>query len=136
VTAPRVFDKIGLAVFKDHQIMMARTRGKKTWAFVGGKVEAGESDADCLIREIREETGCDLDPTSIKLLGSFAAPAHGHENTTVQLRLYTGNFKGQPKPSSEIEELGWFDSAGNPQLHTPLTNDHVFPWLKQHGLIR
>ena len=41
-------------VKKDHDV----NKGK--WIGVGGKFEAGESPDDCLLREVREETGLTL----------------------------------------------------------------------------
>lgn len=48
-------------MLRDGRVLLARrAQGQKNaglWEFPGGKVEAGESDADCLAREIWEELG-------------------------------------------------------------------------------
>jgi 8-oxo-dGTP diphosphatase len=55
---------VAAAVIVDGRLLAA-LRGPKMsrpgrWELPGGKVEAGESDADALVREIREELGCEI----------------------------------------------------------------------------
>jgi 8-oxo-dGTP diphosphatase len=45
------------------------------WSLPGGRIEAGESDAEALVREMREETGLIVTPG--RLLGSVRRPAPG-----------------------------------------------------------
>jgi ADP-ribose pyrophosphatase YjhB (NUDIX family) len=48
-------------IFDDHRrllvIRRANAPGRGLWTIPGGRVEPGESDADAVVREIREETG-------------------------------------------------------------------------------
>lgn len=48
------------AIVRDHQILLIRHRrhdtGKSVWLFPGGGIEEGESEAECIEREMWEET--------------------------------------------------------------------------------
>ena len=53
------------------------------WEFVGGKVEAGETCEEALIRECREELGITVKPLDI-----FMEVTHEYPDLTVHLILY------------------------------------------------
>ena len=53
------------------------------WAFVGGKVDAGESPREAIIREAREEIGLTLDP-NFKMVQSIINPSIETPGTTWQ----------------------------------------------------
>ncbi len=108
---------------------------KEVFFFVGGGLEEGESDIDCLIREVKEEIACDVEVDSITFLAEFEDVAHGRENTIVQLPFYTARIIGEPKPSQEVDEIQYFDSSVDPQELSAIAINKVYPWLKANGYI-
>ena len=72
------------------------------WEFVGGKVEAGESGPEALIRECREELDVEL-----KVNGAFMDVTHEYPELTVHLTLYEAEIeKGEPR-MIEHHDLRW-----------------------------
>src|SRR5262245_45197239 len=131
----KIIRKVGLAVFKNQQVLMVQTEfGKDAYYFLGGKIEAGESDLDCLLREVKEEADAEVDQNSLTFLGEFEAAAHGRENTVVIMRLYQGQLTTQPKPSSEVIGIVYCDSSLALEHHTELSTK-VFAFLKEKNLI-
>ncbi|WP_204043972.1 NUDIX hydrolase [Acrocarpospora phusangensis] len=55
-------------------VKRGRPPGEGLWSLPGGRVEAGESDPEALVREIREETGLDVTPG--ELAGSVSRPPY------------------------------------------------------------
>ena len=55
---------VGAAIVRDGRLLAARRTTPPAaagrWEFPGGKVEAGESPGDALVRELREELGCGI----------------------------------------------------------------------------
>lgn len=43
-----------------------------TWCLPGGKCEPGESAMCAIVREVREETGCDIDPARLKYHAEYS----------------------------------------------------------------
>lgn len=134
-TQPKVIRAACLALFNNKKILMAKGDSKDVFFFVGGGVEEGESDIDCLIREVREEIGCELDKKTIRFLAEFEDVAHGRENMVVQLPFFTAEFIGEPTPAGEVDELAFLDSSVDPKLLSAIAVNHVFPYFKEKGFI-
>lgn len=105
-------DKIAWIRLRDGRILSTRSKGKDAYYLPGGKREAGESDLDTLVREIREELAVEIKPGSATPYGVFEAQAHGHpDGLMVRMTCYEADCVGEPRPSSEIEEVVWLGHA-------------------------
>lgn len=96
------------------------------WEFPGGKVEAGESVWQALVRELREELG-------ILALegGPWFVIEHDYEHALVRLHLYrVWRFEGEPQ-SLEGQRFAW-DSL-QPQAIQPIlpATEPLLPALNQ-----
>lgn len=132
----KIIKKIALAVFKNKKMLQVRTKkNAQVFYTLGGKPEMGESDLECLKREVGEEIGCSIDESSIKFLTEFEDVAHGKGNALVNIRMYGGKLIGEPKPSSEVAEIGWFDTTSDKKHLSIIAQRTIFPWLKKHRLI-
>lgn len=130
-----LIDKLAWIYIKDKKILSTRSKGKDAWYIPGGKRELGESDHEALFREVKEELTVDLVPETITYLDTFKAQAHGKpEGVFVQMTCYTGEYKGELLPSSEIAEMSWLTSTTDPQLLSPVDRI-IFAYLKEKNLI-
>lgn len=125
-----------LAHFENGRILCVKPEDKTVFHFVGGKYEEGEDDLSCLIREVREEIGCEIDPKSVEHLGDFVDEAHGGKYRYVLIRLYKAGLIGEPHATSEVREICYIDSTVDPEELTAVASNKVFPWLKENGYIR
>jgi len=105
-------DKVALIYIKKKKLLGTRSHDKDTWYIPGGKREKNESDEQTLIREIKEELSVQIERNTLKHIGTYEAQAHGKpQGTRVRIICYTALFKGEPKASSEIAEIGYFKAS-------------------------
>src|SRR5438445_11141695 len=45
------------------------------WAIPTGKIEAGETARDCIVRELKEELKIEAEPSALELVGDFIVQA-------------------------------------------------------------
>ncbi len=129
-------DKIAWIFVKKSKVLSTISKGKDTYYIPGGKREAGESDEQALIREVREELSVDLIPSTIKLYGTFRAQAHGKaEGVIVKMTCYTGEFKGQLKPAAEVEKIVWITASDADSERSSPVDKIILADLKEKGLI-
>ena len=127
-------DKLGWIYIKDKKFLGTRSKKKDIYYIPGGKRKEGEADKEALIREIKEELDIELVPESLEFVNKFKAQAHGKpEGVTLQITCYSGNFKGEIKPRSEIEELIWLNYKDK-EGATPMMQ-LILDWLKKRDLI-
>ena len=72
------------------------------WEFVGGKVEAGETLEEALIRECREELAITVAPKDV-----FMEVIHEYPDLTVRLTLFNASIaEGTPR-ALEHHDIRW-----------------------------
>jgi 8-oxo-dGTP diphosphatase len=82
------------------------------WAFPGGYVDDEEDPVAGAARECREETGCEAQVD--ELTGAFHVIT---EDGGLVVLAYRGRVTGgEPRPTDEAPELGWFDPQRLPYL--------------------
>lgn len=129
-----MIDKLAWLCIKEGRLLVARTKDKDLYYIPGGKREQGESDAEALVREIKEELSVDLTPESIAYAETFSAQAHDKpEGEQVKVTCYYADYIGELKETSEIEELRWvsFSEKAKCSAVTQLIMD----WLIEKQLL-
>ena len=93
----------------DSYLMLLRNRKKHDinggkWIGVGGKFEEGESPVDCLLREVREETGLTLTRWRMRGIVTFVSDVA----ETEYMHLFTADgFEGELADDCDEGELRW-----------------------------
>lgn len=86
-----------------HRTKKENDENHEKWIGVGGKFEEGESPEDCLLREVKEETGLTLTDYRFRGLITFVSKEWGTE----YMHLFTSHdFSGRIKECEE-GELVW-----------------------------
>ena len=80
------------------------------WEFVGGKVEAGETRENALIRECREELGIIVEPMDV-----FMEVVHEYPDLTVHLILYNAVISQGTIQLLEHVDAQWVSPREIPQ---------------------
>ncbi|MCI8666392.1 MAG: 8-oxo-dGTP diphosphatase [Dorea sp.] len=88
-----------------HRTVKENDVNKDKWIGVGGHFEEDESPEECLIREVKEETGYTLTSYQYRGIVTFISG----NGVTEYMSLFTADeFEGEPVPCDE-GELEWVD---------------------------
>lgn len=119
-----------LFILKDNKILLAQKKrgfGAGLYNGVGGKVEIGETIADGVIRETKEELN--ITPLNIQKRAEidFDEYVNG-EHAIVNMHIFTAtDFEGEPQESNEVSPT-WFDISKIP--YSKMFPDDYF-WLPE-----
>jgi ADP-ribose pyrophosphatase YjhB (NUDIX family) len=111
--ADRVIQCVGALVYDDAGRLLMIQRGTEPdrgrWSLPGGRIEAGESDADALAREVREETGLAVEVGdlvgSVELEGVHGGTAQVRD---YRCRLASGADPGGAAAGDDAADVRWF----------------------------
>ncbi|MBN9300103.1 MAG: NUDIX domain-containing protein [Filimonas sp.] len=111
----------GLIVVRNRQLLLAFSNNKRAWYLPGGKVDAGETAVQALIREIEEELNIILAEKDLTFYYHISAPAFGESGLQMEQDCFLYDLKAEPKASKEIGGLQYFDEA------TYRKEEHIVP---------
>jgi 8-oxo-dGTP diphosphatase len=100
-------------------VLVRRKHPPPGWALPGGFVEAGESVAAAAERELREETGLDVELA--ELFHVYANPARDPRGPTLSV-VFIGRARGIPTGADDAAEARVFPLDALPE---PLAFDHT-----------
>lgn len=113
---------VGALIFDGDRILLVE-RGneplKGQWSLPGGAVETGEPLADAIRREVREETGFEIDPVEVAEIFERITPDSGgrtkyHYVLIDYLCRITG---GELKAGDDASAVRWFSKGELQLLH-------------------
>ena len=100
-----VLEVVAALIWRDGRFLICQRPANKKrallWEFVGGKVEAGESKEQALIRECREELALPVAPSDV-----YMEVTHVYPDVTVHLTLFNAEAQGEPQ-LLEHNDMRW-----------------------------
>lgn len=113
------------AVITDEQghVLLGKRTDNTLWTIPGGTMKSGETIAETAIREVKEETGIDVEVVS--LIGIYSNPNHVVEYSDGEVRQQFSvcfacrRVGGELATSDETSEVGYFspDELEHMEIH-------------------
>ena len=96
-----------------HRVKKVNDENHDKWIGIGGKMEAGESPYDCIIREVKEETGLEISEPRYRGFITFVSDIYGTE----YMHLFTADkFSGEINYACDEGNLEWGKKSDVPLL--------------------
>ncbi|MFN2607871.1 MAG: NUDIX hydrolase [Acidimicrobiales bacterium] len=120
-----------IAVAEERLLLIRRGRGPAagTWSVPGGRVEAGETLAEAVLRELAEETG--LEGVCDELVGWVERMAPDHHYVILDFAV-TVLEPTEPTPGDDAVEAAWVPLEE--VAHRRLA-DGLAEFLHEHGIV-
>ena len=123
-------DVVAALIWQGDKFMICQRPAHKArgllWEFVGGKVEPGESKAEALIRECREELDVTVAPGEV-----FMEVVHEYPDLVVRLTLFNASIaEGTPR-LLEHNDLRWITVAQIDQYDFCPADESILAALKE-----
>jgi 8-oxo-dGTP diphosphatase len=114
-----------------HRVKRAGDMHYGKWNGLGGKLQAGESPEECVMREVKEESGLIIENPRLK--GFLTFPSFDEWDDWYVFVFTAQGFSGELQDTPE-GHLEWIDNEKLTALDL-WEGDHVFlPWLDKPGM--
>ena len=147
-----IHHKIAGIIIRNKKLLMCRKYDEPHFIMPGGRILENETPEQTLARELKEELNVEL--KSMKFFKTWEAPHFKDKNKIVKMETYfveTSKFEnfdsaqkssisdieGEPKATSEINEIAWIDSGYKEKRIkvASINEDYLIPELKKLNLI-
>jgi 8-oxo-dGTP diphosphatase len=102
----------------DGRLLLVEQRHSPGWALPGGLLRRGESPAEAVVREIREEVGLRLDLATLPV-PMAAVNARVRRVDIVFLVDADGDADPWAADEAEVKRIGWYPLDGLPEMGEP-----------------
>ncbi len=113
-----ILNAAGAVIARDGKILLQKRADNEKWGLIGGLLELGETYEEAAVREIREETGLEVELEAF--LGIYhnydMVWANGDRAHTVGAYYLARIVKGEPRIDEESLELCFFAREELPPL--------------------
>jgi ADP-ribose pyrophosphatase YjhB (NUDIX family) len=125
VAHPRVLATLVYAIRDDAVLLHRRVKdpNKGLWVAPGGKLEPDESPEECAIREMREESGLEIETPLLRAIMTEVSPRPDYQWIT--FIFAATRWRGELAPAPGIGEFRWVRAREVFDLDIPPT-DRVF----------
>ena len=97
---------VAAVIENDGRYLITQRRGNAVlpllWEFPGGRVEANETDADALRREVRHRLGFEINPGKM-----ISFVSHAYEHYVVELYLYECTIGSGSPHAENVNDFCW-----------------------------
>lgn len=136
-TSPPKIQKAAGIIIQERRLLVERSKGKDYFISPGGSIEKGETPEQALVRELEEEFTIIVQAVDLEHFGRYEAVAANHPDRQVVMEVFfVKRFRGDCKPSSEVEQLAWVNSKNEDRLPLgSIFEKEVIPELVRRNLI-
>ncbi len=127
------------AVFRGDKLLYVREREDGLWTLPGGWADVGQSAAESVVREVREESGFEV--RAVKLLAFYDRDKHAHPpilHHSFKVFFQCELLGGEASSSYETTEVQFFGEDEMPPLSLsrvlPEQIEHVFEHYRNPGM--
>jgi 8-oxo-dGTP diphosphatase len=109
---------------------------KGAWDLLGGFVEEGEHPLDAVRRELREETGLEIEPLDFFGVWMDRYGGDSTAQSTMNLIWTARIVGGEPSPADDVVELRWFGAEELPppdECAFELVSEVLSAWRDRPG---
>ena len=130
-----IHHKIAGVIIRNRKLLMCRKYDEPHFIMPGGRVKEKENKEETLRRELKEELNVNL--VSMEFFATKEAVHFKDKSKIVRMEMYFVDVEGEPKPTSEINEIIWVDSSYKKKgiKIASINEDFTIPELKKRNLI-
>ena len=129
-------DKVAGLCIRNKKLLVVHKRGETALLSLGGKREPGESDFECLRREVQEEVGCNI--VKPVHFATYEGMAHDGKRT-LRMTCYVVELEGDLRvnPADQIDGFVWVERDYEKQgvELAGMLHSKIVPDLVKRGLL-
>ncbi len=122
------------AAFRDGQVLMVREVSDRRWTLPGGWADVNQTAAECVIREIAEESGFEARALKLAAVHDYQKRNRVHHIDSIYKMFFICELVGgSARPSHETSEVGFFSRGELPALSAGRTTAEQIELMFRHA---